>query len=298
MIPDPASNSWISIPDGLLPGGRFDEWAPARDVRHVALDVDGTLVGRGDDVPPNAVAAIGALLEAGISVGYATGRMHTALDSVDRQLHLPGPHVVHNGAIVRHRGATVASWPLDPEDVRALFEVLHRLDAYAELYDGDGYAVTRMDQRAAPHWELLGQPPTGVVTSAEELDGRALAKATLIAFDEDEVEPMVDALTTAGLVAGPAGSLLTPDLTYVNATRRGVDKGAALREAARVAGTDLAHTVATGDGSNDLPMLAVAGTAIAMGQASEEVRAAAHLVAPAVDEDGLAVALGAVAGLG
>jgi hydroxymethylpyrimidine pyrophosphatase-like HAD family hydrolase len=38
-------------------------------------------------------------------------------------------------------------------------------------------------------------------------------------------------------------------------------------------------------------MLTCAGTAIAMGQASADVKAAAHLVAPPVEEDGAAAAI-------
>ncbi len=41
-------------------------------------------------------------------------------------------------------------------------------------------------------------------------------------------------------------------------------------------------------------MLAIAGTAVAMGQADPEVLEAAHLVAPSVDDDGIATVLDAV----
>jgi hydroxymethylpyrimidine pyrophosphatase-like HAD family hydrolase len=46
-----------------------------------------------------------------------------------------------------------------------------------------------------------------------------------------------------------------------------------------------------GDQRNDLPMFARAGLAIAMGQAPEEVRAAAAHVTRANDEDGVAAAI-------
>ena len=43
-----------------------------------------------------------------------------------------------------------------------------------------------------------------------------------------------------------------------------------------------------GDYFNDLPMLREAGLAVAMGNACDAVKACAHLVAPANDEDGVA----------
>jgi hydroxymethylpyrimidine pyrophosphatase-like HAD family hydrolase len=103
----------------------------------------------------------------------------------------------------------------------------------------------------------------------------------------------VAAIAEVGLLAGAAGSPRTPELTYVNATHPDADKGRALVRAAEHLGVDLADVVAVGDAANDLSMLAVAGTAIAMGQAEAEVLDAAHLVVPDVDAHGVAVALDA-----
>ena len=49
-----------------------------------------------------------------------------------------------------------------------------------------------------------------------------------------------------------------------------------------------------GDSGNDVSMFAVAGTAVAMGQASAEIKAAAHLVTEPFDDDGCALALHAL----
>ena len=44
--------------------------------------------------------------------------------------------------------------------------------------------------------------------------------------------------------------------------------------------------MAIGDGGNDVHMLRHAGIGVAMGQASDDVKAAADVIAPSVDEDG------------
>jgi hypothetical protein len=46
-----------------------------------------------------------------------------------------------------------------------------------------------------------------------------------------------------------------------------------------------------GDGENDIPLFAEAGLAIAMANATDGTRAAAHRIAPSNDEDGVAVVL-------
>lgn len=51
------------------------------------------------------------------------------------------------------------------------------------------------------------------------------------------------------------------------------------------------QTLAVGDGGNDLPMFEVAGLAIAMGNATNPLKAAADWIAPSVEEDGLVAAV-------
>lgn len=283
------------LPAGLLPGGRFDAWAPAVPAYLVA-DVDGTLVGPSARASEAVVAAARRARDGGLAVGFATGRMRLAVEPLWRQLGLPGPHVLHNGAEVRAEGRSIATWPLSPAALAAVFRVASELDAYVELYIPDGYAVTAWDERARPHWELLGHEPFAAVSSPEDLGDVPVLKATFALFDGSSPDPVVAALEQADVRAGPAGSPLTPTLSYVNATDPTVDKGRAVTAAAAHLDVALAATVAVGDALNDLPMLAVAGTAIAMGQAGKTVKDAAHLIVPEVDADGVAHAIDACLG--
>lgn len=251
----------------------------------MVADVDGTLVGPDGDVSDAVVAAVDRARSHDVRVGFATGRMRLAVNGLQERLQLSGPHVLHNGAEVRLDGATVASWPLDHDQVVAVLDLAERLDRYVELYTEDGYVVNRDDPRAHPHWRLLGVDPIAVVG---EPPREIVFKATFGLFDPDDVEAVVRGLERLGLAAGPAGSPVTPDITYVNATADSVDKGAALRAAAAAVDADLAGVVAIGDAGNDLSLLAAAGTAVAMGQAEPEIRAVAHLVAPSVTDDGVA----------
>ena len=53
----------------------------------------------------------------------------------------------------------------------------------------------------------------------------------------------------------------------------------------------MAGSIAVGDWENDISMLKEAGLGVAMGQAPDEVRAAADRVTGTIDEDGLAQAI-------
>lgn len=281
----------------LSPGPRHAEWAPSSP-RYVALDVDGTLVGPDGAVADAVVAACREAQDAGLHVGLATGRMALGVSDVLDRTGLRGPHLLHNGAEVRVEGEVVASTPIAPAAARALVDEAIASSRYLEVYVDDGYLVTSDDERAADHWAILGREPLARIADGRELDGRTtrVPKVTAIAFEPDEVDGIVELLARHGLTAGPAGSPATPHLTYVNGTDPAADKGTALRAAADHLGVDVAAAVALGDAGNDLPLLRTAGTAIAMGQADEEVRAIAHLLAPPVTEDGAAAVLRTVVG--
>ena len=280
-----------SLPAGVEPGGRFDDWAPRR-ARYVVCDVDGTLVGPTAHASDEVVAALARVQEDGVRVGFATGRMRRAVQPLWEQLRARGPHVLHNGAEVRADDRTIAAWTLDEAQVDRLLAMAEaRGEAYVEVYTEDAYHVSALDERARPHWELLGRRPASVLTSAAELGGEPVLKATFAVFEPEALDDLVDEVRAAGMAAGPAGSPRTPQLTYCNATHPDADKGAALRRAFQHLGLDAGEVVAVGDAANDEPMLAVAGTAIAMGQADATVIEAAHLVVPDVDHHGVAVAL-------
>ena len=60
---------------------------------------------------------------------------------------------------------------------------------------------------------------------------------------------------------------------------------------AEAEGIDMSHTIAFGDGGNDMSIILKAGTGIAMGNAIPELKAAATYVTTSVDDDGILLAL-------
>jgi len=281
------------VPDGMRPGGQFLSWC-GEPPSFVLCDVDGTLIGGEHLATDRVVEAIATARRSGLRVGIATGRMRTSVDVLRSQLDADGPHVFHNGAEFQVNGHTEATWTLASEDVNTLIAIARtRDDCYVEICTTDRLYVSSNDKRAAPHWEMLGVEPSGVVTTATELDDQSVVKATVVAFGVSGLvlDEITQVVTSAGLAVGAAHSPRTPGLFYLNVTHPSANKGSAAERAARAIGLELTQVAAIGDAFNDLPLFARAGTSIAMGQAPEEVIEQAHLVAPPVDDDGAAVAL-------
>ena len=277
------------LPDGVRPGGRFAEWVPGRP-DYVVADVDGTLIARGRTATDVVAEAVRAAHAAGLRVGFATGRMPFGVRALQEQLAPEGPHIVHNGAELLAEGRSIRTWSLSRAQAGALVDACRGSGVYAELYVPGGFFVTDRRKAAVVHWDAISGTPDGLAHELD-LDAAEVIKGTIVAWTPEELPGVLALIEGAGLVGEAATTPILPGASFVNVTRPGVGKGEALTRAAEYLGIGLEAVVAVGDGVNDLSMLAVAGTAVAMGQAPPEVHRAAHLVVPEVDADGVAHAL-------
>ena len=146
---------------------------------------------------------------------------------------------------------------------------------------GRGYRVNR----PFPDGELSGEM---IPTPLEQLVAEPVSR--VIILDPDATaEDFVALAERLGLHGTDyvVGWTAWMDLAPV-----GVSKASGLQLVCDRLGVDARDALAIGDGRNDLEMLAWAGRGVAMGQAIEEVRAAADDVTGPVDEDGAATELG------
>ena len=78
---------------------------------------------------------------------------------------------------------------------------------------------------------------------------------------------------------------------WMDINPEGVTKASALEQVRRKLGIEPANTVAVGDQRNDVEMLEWAARGVAMGQAPDEVKAAADAVTAPIEDDGAALVL-------
>ena len=82
-----------------------------------------------------------------------------------------------------------------------------------------------------------------------------------------------------------------PGVDFINVVAPGVSKGKALKALISHLEITPAEVIAIGDGNNDLSLLSVAGLGVAMGNATDEAKAAADYITLDVEHGGVAAAI-------
>ncbi|MGN8244547.1 HAD family hydrolase [Cellulomonas soli] len=251
--------------------------------RLVALDVDGTLMSYDGVISDGVRQAVAGLCDAGVHVVLATGRSVISAVPVAHELGLT------DGWVVCSNGAVTARLDPDLDDGYEIVKIvtfdpgpalrtiaLELPDALYAVEDvGFGFLVSG----DFPVGELQGEHKR---VSFEELT-QTSATRVVIRSPQSTPEEFHELVERVGLheVTYAVGWSAWLDLTP-----GGVSKASALEDVRQRLGVEPFATAAVGDGGNDREMLQWAARGVAMGHASEAVRAVADEVTGTIDDDG------------
>jgi HAD superfamily hydrolase (TIGR01484 family) len=266
------------------------DWTP----RVVALDIDGTLLKWVDGqtehyetITPEVYAAVHRALDAGAHVVLASGRSPHGMTTIADLLDIPREEadqlwvVASNGAVVFRYPPMQVVHEETFDAAPAVAAVLeHHPDALVAVEERGvgGYRVNRV----FPVGELSGEQ---IITRVDDIVGEPVSRV-IIRDPEATAEDFVELAARLGLhgtdyVVGWTAWL---DLSPV-----GVSKASGLQHVCDKIGLAASDVLAIGDGRNDIEMLRWAGRGVAMGQAVDEVKAAADDVTATVHDEGAAV---------
>jgi len=252
--------------------------------RAIFLDVDGTIMQGGSHIPASAVEAIRAARARGHLVFLSTGRGTAELHAELMDIGFDGA-ITNGGAFASIGDRIVAATLFSPEEVARLQRYLteNALHGYFQSYDGL-FGSTELAALFAERFGAAGFP-SKVFHDAEAFDAAQIAKLVFVTDDTDAAERALTELAADFEVVG--GTIPVAFAASGEVAPRGVHKGAAIRALLAELGLDAADALGVGDNWNDAEMFAVVGTAIAMGNAVDGVKALADQVTTAIDDDGL-----------
>jgi Cof subfamily protein (haloacid dehalogenase superfamily) len=253
-------------------------------IKLIALDIDGTICNshRGYTVSPAVVQAIAQAKQQGVYVSLCTGRWHDIMTDFYPAVATDDDtmHVSCNGSVVlNHQGSILHKQGLTMTEVA---DFLHEIEQAgigygacdARSFYANPIAYTQEDVAKHCHlYESKDQFLAMPYLSKLYVDGRK---------HKQHVQDILRNYSFAYAV----------DFTgFFDIWPSHVHKGTGIDWIAKQLNLQLDEVMFVGDGSNDLDALRVAGLGIAMGQADDDVKAVANVVAPSVDDDGVAWAI-------
>ncbi|MBQ8954716.1 MAG: HAD family phosphatase [Clostridia bacterium] len=268
-------------------------------IKLIGLDIDGTLLDSRKRLTPRTRAAIEAAARAGVSIAYLTGR---PLSGVLESIRLPAvSHVVSSNGAATHdlaSGALLRGRFIPKGAAKAIAAAaLERALGVTVFTGGLGYSPLPFYEALMREYRERGNLAYGLASRrpAEDLfrhideDGNGVENICVDTNEEDAHQAML-----AEMARWPGLSLVTTrgnrglnlEIGHPEA-----DKGLAFLDLAACLGVDRGDTLAIGDDGNDLGLLKAAGTAVAMGNATDEVKRACARVTLDNDHDGAAIVI-------
>jgi len=265
------------------------------DIQLLILDLDGTIVGRSNQINQTVKDTIKQVQNKGIQVVIATGRMYQSAKMYHEYLDLKTPIIAYNGAWMQNpsTGEVFKYLPVSPDIAKELIDyyeqshLLTQVDVH--FYHDDQLYVRQVTSETA----LYAQRSSIVPKSVGDLRSLAdFSPTKVLAFSSDAKLMQKTTQELQQLFPRERVYIIQSDTTLIEANHPQATKGQTTRYLAEeILGLSSSQVMAIGDNFNDLDLLQYAGMGVAMGNAHSTVQGVAQWVAPTVEEDGAAVAI-------
>ena len=259
-----------------------------RKISLVLADVDGTLVTEEKILTERARNAVKALQQAGIRFAITSGRPPMGMAMLFDPLAIDTPIAGFNGGLFVKRDLTILDQKTVPADVaRQAIDLMRASGLDTWVYSGNDWLITKID---APHvareaWTVKFEPK--VVPDVRE----HLQKVAKIVGISDDLDKVRRCEAEAQGAFGQHATAARSQPYYLDVTNKDANKGAVVEFLVRHLGVPEAEIATIGDQPNDVLMFKRSGFSIAMGNASDEVKAQATAVTASYNDEGFAKAM-------
>lgn len=266
--------------------------------RLICIDMDGTLLNEKGEVPLENQKALQEAHKKGVTIALSTGRNYRCASIFSDMIGVSGPVIAANGAQIgtREQKEPIFISVMSKESLTQFYRI-------AEKYPMTTYFMT--DWGIISNIDLAEDHPYKVLNRSlpedaklrlevvedfyeafERFDGEILKAICIEGKEKGKLTNLrkeLEALDCYELVASWHDN--------VEIMNKGVSKGEGVRRLAEHLGIQQHEIMCMGDSENDLSMIKYAGLGVAMGNASDEIKAAADYVTDTNIQAGVAKAV-------
>ena len=273
-----------------------------KEVKLLALDMDGTLYNSNGVITEASKQAIREASQKGVCVVLATGREYRGI-SFEQLQDVSIPYVITtNGSSIYRTSDQICMVEtcLPQKNLLSVIEFLMRQEIYITVFiEGKNFTPTE----SFAYTYKLGLPDY-IVHDFEDTRTELKDLVGYVKSGQAKIQKI-----TLNFQRQEDGTLLNREKVYeylknckdiclVNGgydnlefTEKHANKGRGLLKLAQMLGIDPGETAAIGDSGNDVEMLRAAAVGIAMGNAPQDIKQQADWITRTNDEDGVAYAI-------
>lgn len=255
-------------------------------IKLIATDIDGTILKYNFEFNKEIKECISKLSKDGIKIVLVTGRMHSATVQIAEQLGIETPIVSYQGGLVKSGNETLYEKHLNPQKAKEIIKWAKQNKVHLNLYMDDKLYVEKYskiiqrytDERAAGY----------IITPFDELDLKRINKMLAIDFEnsdkvtywKDYLAKEYDDITVVKSMPYFC-EICHPEATKYHAVNF-------LKEHWELKTEEI---LTIGDQDNDIELLRAGGIKVAMGNATDNLKAVADYITDTVDNNGFIKAI-------
>lgn len=250
-------------------------------IKAAFFDIDGTLVSFNTHrIPQSTLCALDELKRCGVKVFIATGRSWRQMQELRDFPKFDGYVLLNGSCCVTAEREIIYKNCISEDELDRLAEFCRGRSFPVEFVYEDRESMTESTPLVESAWAKVNIPVPPVVPM-DECSKKDVYQLGVFLNREEEAEINI----TEKVMPGCMTMRWSPD--FFDIVPKGSCKSLGIDKIIEYYGIGLAETMAFGDGGNDIDMLRHVAVGVAMGNASDEVKAAADYVTTSVDEDGI-----------
>jgi len=266
-------------------------------IKLLCIDMDGTLLSSDKKISERNLESIKAASSKGVKIVVSTGRVFTSAKYYSDLIGVKAPVIASNGAYIREkdRDETIYKGTLGIDNCNKILSVCKKYGLHPH-YNTSTTIFTETIMYSSEYYTALNKTlPEGskiiikVVENWEDvfkLQKNEILKCIVQDNDDDKIQRAKAELKE--IESMEVVSSFDKNFEVMN---KGVSKGRAVEILAKYYGIIKEEIMCIGDNGNDMSMIEVAGTGVAMGNGSEGIKSIANFITDTNDNDGVAKAI-------
>ena len=255
-------------------------------IKLVATDIDGTILIPEGKFTDEVKSCITKLQEKGVKVVLVTGRMNKAALLIKEELRLNTPVISYQGGLVNNGGKILYERYLSQEQAKKIIDWAHKENIHINLYNDDTLYSEKDDAEIQRYASV--QHVDYVVKSFDDIKKDRVNK--ILAIDYNNAERISKYEKELPLIF-PELYIIKSTPYFLEFSNPEGSKYCAVEFLQKYWSIKKDEILTIGDQNNDIALLEAGGIKVAMGNATEELKAKADYTTDTVYNNGFVKAM-------